>query len=479
MAGASAAAAAGRAAGAGQAVPPAPSGVPVITRLSSTGTTAGWFVDQYGTPRLWLADEAWGLPANAGGVGSGTWQHDITNFLATRSSQGFTVITVDPYGNSIHGGNDDGTTLDGVAPFTVKFNVFNETFWTRIDYLIDTAAAYGITINLDVCYTYDFGVAGSGDGSGTLLTGMTDAQALAYGTVLGNRYKNRKNLMWFFGDDYSPPLSHTDPLDSTFINVINGIRSAGDTHEASIEYYPSGTTSHRDLSAPTGGTPFYWGTTYATYNWVYYYWSTYYGIESAYADPTAPLPVVWGDGFFYGDAGSAPTDQQIMRSMVWWALSSGARGCTTGSDAIYPWNSGSAAASTSETWFASQAKPVRTLIESLPGWWKLAPDVSSTLVTAGRGTRAGYNGGHFLGGNIPDSYVTASYVADGSLAVIYCQAAFSITINQSVMQAGYKAYWADPASGTMTLTTSGSTYSSSGLGNNSAGNPDWALILKV
>jgi hypothetical protein len=451
--------------------------VSYITGLA--GGSQGYFADSNGTPRLFLADEAWGVPSGAGQFYSGpsygyanAWQNDMANFLTVRANQGFTVITADPYGNSIHGGNDNGTTWDGVAPFTTPFNVFNSSFWTRIDFFISFAATVGITVNLNVAYTYDWGTAGNGDGSGTLFTSMTGAQATAYGVALGNRYGSTPNLIWMFGDDYS------QTLDTLFTDIMTGIQSTGDTHAASIEYYPSGTTSHRDLSAPTGGTPFTWGSAYATYNWVYYYWSSYYGVEEAYADPAAPLPVIWADGFFYGDAGS-PYDERIMRNMVWWALSSGARGCTTGSDAVFPWNAGSQSALTSETWFAQQALNVRKAFESLPGWHTLVPDVNSKLVTSGRGTRAGYNSGHFLSANIPDSYVTASRSPDGKLAVIYCQVAFSITVDQTMMAAGYTATWIDPASGGTFATAAGSSYSSSGRGNNSAGDPDWALVLQA
>jgi hypothetical protein len=71
--------------------------------------------------------------------------------------------------------------------------------------------------------------------------------------------------------------------------------------------------------------------------------------------------------------------------------------------------------------------------------------------------------------------------ADGGspLAVIYCAQAFSITIDQSVMAPGYAAYWVDPASGAKSPATAGSAYSSSDPGNNSAGYPDWVLVLQA
>jgi hypothetical protein len=56
--------------------------------------------------------------------------------------------------------------------------------------------------------------------------------------------------------------------------------------------------------------------------------------------------------------------------------------------------------------------------------------------------------------------------------------AMSVTIDQSRLGAGYTATWVDPASGATQAAATGPAYSSSGLGNNSAGNADWVLVLQ-
>jgi len=45
------------------------------------------------------------------------------------------------------------------------------------------------------------------------------------------------------------------------------------------------------------------------------------------------------------------------------------------------------------------------------------------------------------------------------------------------MAAGYGAKWMDPVTGATTTATVASTYNSTAQGNNSAGDPDWVLIL--
>ena len=71
-----------------------------------------------------------------------------------------------------------------------------------------------------------------------------------------------------------------------------------------------------------------------------------------------------------------------------------------------------------------------------------APDTTSALVVSGRNT---YNtAGNFYYTDNSDTYVTAAVASDKSLAVIYLSHPVTITINQSLMNPGYGAYWVDP-----------------------------------
>jgi hypothetical protein len=64
--------------------------------------------------------------------------------------------------------------------------------------------------------------------------------------------------------------------------------------------------------------------------------------------------------------------------------------------------------------------------------------------------------------------------------VIYSGKALNITIDQSKMAAGYTVTWIDPVTGATFAGTPGSTYNSTtARGNNSAGDPDWVLVLKT
>ena len=79
-----------------------------ITGLGGT-PGAGWFTDNNGHPKLWVATETWGLPVNAGqwnGSGGGTVDQDYDNFFSQRAAQGFTVCMTDPVWAS-HGTADE------------------------------------------------------------------------------------------------------------------------------------------------------------------------------------------------------------------------------------------------------------------------------------------------------------------------------------------------------------------------------------
>lgn len=441
-----------------------------ITHL--TGGGSGYFADQFGTPRLFWADEAWGLPENAGRWNGGDWALEYDTYFAARGAQGFTALVCHPWGHTHTGCNNSvGNTWDGVSPWSGGVPNLNDTFWQRIDYMFSSAAASGITVFFDLTMGCDNDRGSSFAGTG-VWHGVADADITAAAQNIAARYLATPNLVWMYGDDTN---SSDEPV---FDLVLAGIQAAGDGRDISVEYYPTGTTSREDLSGTPTDTPFPWGAANATFNYCYYYWVTYFAVEQAYKENNQ-IPPVWGDGYFWG--GESGTDvvataNRTMRMQAWWALASGARGCTMGSHFVWNWPSAAQAAVTNEAWYVNSTAPVRAVIESLTGWNKLLPDLTNALVTAGRGTRAAYNTGNWssdTGGN----YVAASRVPDGSLALLYLPAATTITIDQTKMAAGYSAKWIDPLTGATSVAATGPTYNSTAKGANSGGDPDWGLAL--
>ena len=476
---------------------PAPStGKRYIAGLSGSGYTA-YFADQGGSPRFWLMEMAWGLPCNAGrwnGTGGGTWQSDMDTYFAKRASQGYTAWWGCPWINSSMAGNaglafQDGRTWDNIYPLTVNGTpgpivtgsetiALNNPFWTRTDYLINSALAQGIAVFLNLGQKYDWD-------SGGIWLHVSTTQAQAFGTAVATRYPQATypNLHWVFGDDSS------GLQESYYTSMLTGIRNAGDTRGViSIEQMPE-CNSHVQFNNGSAFVAGGFGITKATFNLCYTYGATpYLALEASYNETgTTAIPPVWGDGIWYADVGTH-TNDRTERRMVWWSLASGARGVdvTSGPSQtqgnLWTWQSTAVSLLTTDTNGPFCTATIGTIVSyftSLPGWHQLVADYGSALVTAGRGTRATSPAPGFNTRNYGDSdnYVCASRTASGSLAVIYGTAAFSITINQAQMAAGYTATWVDPATCATTPATAGATYNSGTKGNNSAGNPDWVLVL--
>ena len=441
--------------------------MPYITGLAGGGT--GYFADNNGNPRMILGDEVWALITNAGRWNGGDWQNDMDVFLAARAAQGFTTVYTEAFGSLHIGGVDNsGSTWDGVPPFvtgTDPSSGLNNTFWARVDYLLTAAAAQGITIFLNIS-----GGAWDSD-TGAIMAGKTSTQYTDYGTAMAARYASVPNLVWVFEDDYF------SSFDTLLTALLNALRAGGDTHAVAIENM-SETTSRQDLG---NSSSLAWGTAHAQWNFVYSYNPPYAGVEAAYLE-SSPIPVMYGDGYFYAGGSTYNTSlDRAIRQDAWWALASGARGWHIGDEAEWQWGSG-AAAQVANGWFQNNnAGKIRAAVEGLNGWHKLIPDTSSQLVTGGRGTHASPRASGGSGGQyepaFTDNWVAASRVPDGSLALIYMPLHTTITIDQSKMAAGYGAKWMDPLTCVTTAATVGSSYNSTAQGSNSAGDPDWVLVL--
>jgi Protein of unknown function (DUF4038) len=458
----------------------APTVLPHIAALAGT-PGAGWFVDQYANPKLWVASETWALLVRAGewsaGAG-GTWQQDITNFMSQRSAQGVTVCMLDVLcGPNCDGPNASGATWDSVSPFTSGGDPttgLNSTFWTRVDWLFSQAQLYGISIGF-VFNAYDFS-------TGYAFASWTTTQCQAYGAAVASRYAAFTNLVWLFGNDGYPGSN-----DTQFSAFLTGIKGTGDTHLVGAWWeaeYTSRYTTDTNVAAS-------WGITYSQFNFTYTYNATYFVMEYAYAETASPdsqaylLPAIWGDGLFYQGGGTlayySPNDR-AERQATWWTLADGARGILSEAEGIWPWGSTSPGYALTCWFFVYNLPAICTYFQSLTEWWKLIPDLSSALVTAGRGTKvaglaSGGSGGSYS--TFTNAWVAASKTPDGTLAVCYLPNATTITVNTALLASGWTATWVDPINCAVSSAGSGPTFNSTAKGSNSQGDPDWVLVFQA
>jgi hypothetical protein len=136
------------------------------------------FILKDGKPFFWMGDTAWELFALLN-------REEADKYLKTRSEQGFTVIQAvaakvdkfkktNAYGDSILVNNDP------TKP--------NEKWFEHVDYIIDKAAEYHLTIALFPTWA-----------SGPQL--FNEKNAAAYATWIARRYKNKTNIIWMLGGD--------------------------------------------------------------------------------------------------------------------------------------------------------------------------------------------------------------------------------------------------------------------------------------
>jgi len=144
-----------------------------------------------GSPWFWLGDTAWALFIHLD-------RDEIHRYFEDRQKKGFSVI--------------QGVVLMG---YNVDFNAPNtyghrplvdsdptrpdtggaENFWTHVDFIIDTAAQYGLHIGLLPTWGYHIG----GNQNTPIVFRRESAET--YARWIANRYKDRPNIIWINGGD--------------------------------------------------------------------------------------------------------------------------------------------------------------------------------------------------------------------------------------------------------------------------------------
>src|SRR5215213_5153395 len=149
------------------------------------------FLLKNGKPFFWLGDTAWELFHRLNREGA-------DRYLKKRSEQGFTIIQAVVLAelDGLHEPNAYGETPlvndDPAKP--------NEKYFEHIDYIINKADDYGVTIGL--LPTWGDKLNKDGWGKGPEI--FNEQNAAVYASWLANRYKNKTNVIWILGGDRNP-----------------------------------------------------------------------------------------------------------------------------------------------------------------------------------------------------------------------------------------------------------------------------------
>ncbi|WP_100407572.1 apiosidase-like domain-containing protein, partial [Bacillus solitudinis] len=152
-----------------------------------------YFTHQDGTPFIWLADTVWTLAQRL------KWD-DVEYLMQKRKSQGFTVlqlVALDPeQDKEMRNPAGDKALLNN------NLNTPNEKYFEYLDWIVDKAEEYGFyVLLLPVWGELVVGHNWMGEFSEKI---VTKDNAYEYGKWIGNRYKDRTNIIWGLGGDRQP-----------------------------------------------------------------------------------------------------------------------------------------------------------------------------------------------------------------------------------------------------------------------------------
>lgn len=177
-----------------------------------------------GSPFFWLADTAWELFHRCD-------REEATIYLKKRKSQGFNVIQAVALAelDGLHTPNPYGfTPLINDDPTTP-----NPAYFEHVDFIIDLASRLDMYIAM--LPTWGDKVNASSWGVGPEVFNPENARI--YGQWLGNRYRDRDNIVWIIGGDRAPRENSQDV--AIWRNLAEGIvKGCGGQDNALMTFHP-------------------------------------------------------------------------------------------------------------------------------------------------------------------------------------------------------------------------------------------------
>jgi hypothetical protein len=351
---------------------------------------------------------------------------DLEMYLSDRASKGYNLIWISAVDNvySVHPPRDS----LGNIPFSGgDFLNAQEAYFAHLDYVIQRAEAYRITVMLNPAFS---GYPCKGGGWCPEMKAASDATMIAFGAYLGNRYKSYPNVIWLIGGDAD--IRHLGRAIETKLNdIATGIRSADTIHLMTAENIRGESSLDQ-----------WQGSSWMDLNGLYNVPPDFPSAANSNYQRRDFLPLFEMEDYYEGD--HSMTDLGL-RTEAYWAVLSGAYlGGFFGNNAI--WCFGGAWDTIGKTW-QSQLSSTGSLGRSNMGrlfrsreHWKMVPDINHTIVTAG------YGSGQTL--------TVASRTSDGQTIIAYIPNGNSATITvdlTKITSQNDKAtcWWYEPSSGTV------------------------------
>lgn len=200
---------------------------PITHSIYPLSVSGRWVNTAQGTPFYINGDAGWSLPVNVP-------TSEVQVYLADRQAKGVNVVLLSLIEHKFSDQSPAWVNRLADNPFTATisagnpdFTTPNEAYWSHIDYVIQLAGLYGITVFAAPCYM-GFGETGGDEGWSTVIVANGTSNMTTYGTFIGNRYKTFGNIVWVIGGD-AVPNSPTD-LTVHVNNMANAIKAADTVH---------------------------------------------------------------------------------------------------------------------------------------------------------------------------------------------------------------------------------------------------------
>jgi probable HAF family extracellular repeat protein len=324
-------------------------------KVSSNGR---YLVKSDNTPFFWMGDTAWSLFSRLS-------QNDANAYLQNRVDKGFTtilagILTWEENIPNYYGNEPFNTHCDLTTP--------NEAYFQNVDYVIDLANSKGLYIQL-APFIY-------GDGAYACMT--SDSIAYNYGKWLGNRYKDKTNIIWVLGGDV-PADGYKRRWRKMARGIAVGVNNgrSADYSKVLMTYHPNGNSSsqwfHNDRWLD-----FNMIETYSHMDSVYSTVSSDYDLSPA--KPTGNGEPAYDEGNYDG---VIITAYDARRQGYQSYLAGGYY--NYGNDPVYGF--GSVGSGWKEAWNSDGAQQMAVMksIMTSKKWWQLIPDQSIFASGVGSG----------------------------------------------------------------------------------------------
>lgn len=140
-----------------------------------------YIIHENGTPFFWMGNTSWLLPERLN-------RDEVEYYLNKEREEGYNVEQIQVL-NAIPTFNIYGQPAnDETFDFTKYTKQGTYGYWDHLDYIVDMAEANGIYIAMDCIW-------------GSQINKMDVKKATNYGKFLGERYRNKPNIIWMIGGD--------------------------------------------------------------------------------------------------------------------------------------------------------------------------------------------------------------------------------------------------------------------------------------